>query len=63
MQYPDLNKLKGGCMRDEDDEDGINLECIDPVTIKFEGSTAMGMRGTIVIKKMAIKDRKFLQWI
>ena len=43
-----------------EDDDDINLECIDPVLIKFEGSTALGMRGTIVIKKLAIKDKKFL---
>jgi hypothetical protein len=30
--------------------------------VRFEGGTN-SMRGTIVIKKAAIKDKKFLQWL
>ena len=41
----------------------INLEVLDPVKIKFEGSTAKGMKGTIIITKKAIKDKKFIQWL
>ena len=69
-QYPELRGLMGeqktnlAMMLNEDEADeNIDLEVLDPVQIKFEGSTAKGMRGTIIIKKRAIKDKKFLQWI
>lgn len=70
-QYPELKHLMDPNKRtnlsmmlnESNTEDGVDLEVLDAVQVKYEGSTARGMRGTIVIKKRAIKDKKFLQWI
>ena len=69
-KHPELKQLMDpnkkhylSMMLSEKDDDGVDLEVLDAVQIKYEGSTARGMRGTIVIKKRAIKDKKFLQWI
>ena len=69
-KYPELKLLMDpskktnlSMMLTEQTDDGVDLEVLDAVQVKYEGSTARCMRGTIVIKKRAIKDRKFLQWI
>lgn len=70
-QYPELKHLMDPNKRtnlsmmltESNTEDGVDLEVLDAVQVKYEGSTAQSMRGTIVIKKRAIKDKKFLQWI
>jgi hypothetical protein len=65
-QHPELNELMShkvtpvSKMLNDNDEEFCNLEVLDPVLIKFEGSSAKGMKGTIIIKKLAIKDKKFL---
>lgn len=50
-------------MLNDESEELCDLEVLDPVQIKFEGSSAKSLRGTIIIQKRAIKDKKFLQWL
>ena len=62
-QHPELQNLMSQKPKRMSEADEINLEVLDPVKIKFEGSTAKGMRGTIIITKKAIKDKKLIQWL
>lgn len=41
----------------------IDLQCLDPVTIKWESTTTTQMKGLIIIKKRAIQDPMLLEWI
>jgi len=42
----------------------IDMTEFDPVQVKWEGSTSSKqMKGTLIISKIVIKDKGFLEWL